>query len=298
MFNIEEKIKAWFKSNNLNSTTSDEEEKKKKQNSALTEDLGIEILTDDELKQKAENSVKEKYDIKETVLQQNLKLDEDKANLATLKEIDKVESKKQDVDNHYKNLNKDAVNNSIKQGISRSSIINEQIDDNNKNRELDFKSIDKEVEEVKKSNEEKLDFYKREYQNAINKLNLEEALEINNKFNDLKEKQDKAVEDAIKKKEEAQNKLDAEEKDKEENYQKLLDKYEDIKFREVDLEFVESLDEIEKTALRQQILNKALKYYYSFPPEQAMAKFKEDTELQLILGEYSKMLENYLKVYK
>ena len=284
MFNIEEKIKAWYQKMS-EKAAADEEEKKKKKNELSDEilkSLGVEVLTDEELKQKAENSVKGKYDVKETALASDLKLKEEKANLATIKDVSKAESKKQEVDEYYKGLNKDAVNDSIKQGISRSSIIGEQIEDNQKSKDLDYKNIDKEIEDIKKSNQDK--------------LNLEELLEVDSKFETLKEKQDKNIKNATEKFKNQKDNMSVE--DKERYYEVLLDKHKNVTIDDINLEYFYSLDEDEKTAIRQNIFDDALKYYYSLSPEEALIKYNNDVKLKAVLGSYTKMFENYLKLHK
>lgn len=298
MFNIEEKIKAWYQKMR-EKAAADEEEKKKKKNELSDEilkSLGVEVLTDEELKQKAENSVKGKYDVKETALASDLKLKEEKANLATIKDVSKAESKKQEVDEYYKGLNKDAVNDSIKQGISRSSIIDEQIEDNQKSKDLDYKNIDKEIEDIKKSNQDKLNLYQKEYENEMNKLNLEELLEVDSKFETLKEKQDKNIKDATEKFKNQKDNMSVE--DKERYYEVLLDKHKNVTIDDINLEYFYSLDEDEKTAIRQNIFDDALKYYYSLSPEEALIKYNNDVKLKAVLGSYTKMFENYLKLHK
>ena len=116
------------------------------------------------------------------------------------------------------------------------------------------------------------------------------------KYDELKANQEKEVKKAIEKREAEKAKMS--DKEKEEYYKSLLDKYKGIKIKDVNIDYLNGLEKEEQTAIRQHLFEEALSYYYSLPKEEALDKYKENTELHELLGSYSQMLENYLKLYK
>ena len=295
MYNIEEKIKSWLKNNTILPVTNQEDDandsdKTKNESNEDYSHLGIEVLTDKELKDKATDNVKEKYEKQISDLKENLDLTTEKiTNKNTAKILD-IENKKEGVDSYYDNLNKKSVNDSVKQGISRSSILGGQIENNNQNRQKEYDNINNEINKVIKSNSQELDYYTKKFNNSATDIYSEMQKAVDEEFKKLKAEQDELIKNAS-------SLISKEQLEKEENYQKLLNKHQGMTLDDIDMDYFNTLSMDEKTAIRQLVFPEILAYYYSLTPEEAKAKIKEDKETKKLLGSSFKVLERYIKNY-
>lgn len=326
MYNIEEKIKSWFNNNVWSPVVSNlkiiQEEKKKKQEDAQ-EKPTLTILTDEELNKKAHDSLVDNYNRKKTDLQNNFDLDVERLNGKTQEKIKGVNSERQGVEDYYNELNKNAVDNSVKQGISRSSILGGQVDKNNQEKQKQFYDIESKIADILSSGQNEVDYYTKKYQNDLDSLDSQFAIAVKEKFEKLKAEQDKKIKEYNKEQEETNkpeveskpevdNKPETdkpevdskpetdepeEEKFNEKEYAKLVEKYKNITLNEINLEEFDKLREEDKTAVRQAIFDEILAYYYSMPPEKAKESYKTDERIKRILGDYTKVLERYLNSY-
>ncbi len=296
MYNIEDKIKSWYKNNGkvpvVADDTATEDEKKKKQEEELIKIPGLTVLTDEELTKKAQDSLIDEYNLKMDNLNKDLDLNIEKLNAKTQEKIKDIESEKLGVNEYYDKLNKKSVDNSIKQGISRSSILDEQVSKNNFLKEKEFSDIDSKVEDAILSNQKEVDYQNKKYENQVESLDAKFAMDVKEKFNKLKAEQDKKIDEYLKE----NGNLNSGFNEKE--YSELLDKYKNVKLDDIDLEEFDKLKEEDKTAVRQVIFDDILKYYYSMTPEEAKKSYENDERIKKILGSYKKVLERYLDSYK
>ena len=160
----------------------------------------------------------------------------------------------------------------IKRGISRSSIVQEQIKGLGVEKIKDLFQIDRTLASELKDNSDKISELESDYLTAVNKLNVEKALEISDKIQDLTEKQNKKIEDVLKYNNTVKRQLaEMEEKG---NSPLVGEKAREIK---------------------RQMLDEALNYYMALPKEEALKEFDEDEEVQLLLGELKTMVRRYIK---
>ncbi len=289
MFNIEEQIKKWLglvktdpiveegkeetktkltsSSNNSNNKTREEMlntitsyyndiSKLESESPEIKNPNKDEIISDYE--KEIKEDVDEKYKAQELKLKDDLELKEKKAQ----DKIEKLDATNQSnldkIDNEYVKKSKNVQSDSIKSGLSRSSIVGEQLkslgleklseyEKNNQNLKADKDSIQKDIEN-----------YQIEYENAINNLNVKKAVEI-------KDKLDKLI--------------------------KEMGEGDYVNTQDSDL------IRKEKDKLYYKIVNEVLDYYYQMSPEKALKEYKNDTELQKLLKDHAKTVENYLISY-
>ncbi len=229
-------------------------------------------LTEEEIKEKASEGMDLKYGVK---------LD-DLANV-TAKKIGDVEKsnenltktateQKEILDLLYKDAEEKVEQSAIKRGISRSSIVQEQIKGLGVEKIKDVLQIDKTLASELKDNSNKISELESDYLTAVNKLNVEKALEISEKIQDLTEKQNKKIEEVLK-------------------YNNTVKR----QLAEMEEKGINPLVGKEKREVKKQMLEEALNYYMSIPKEQALKEFDEDGEIQLLLGDIASMVRNYVK---
>ena len=310
MFNIEDKIKSWFKNNVWNPIVSQTKKDKKEEDEKKEETTvsGLTILTDEELKQKAHDSLVDDYNLKKSDLKKDLDLNTEKINANSQEQIKEVEGKKDDVKDYYDNLNKKVVNDSVKKGVSRSSIVEGQVDKNNSQKQKEFYDIESKIADIISSGEKEIDYYNKKYQNKVDSLDSQFAIDVKEKFDKLKADQDKKIEEYNKEQENnkqpetggdgSDDKPSTDDNFNEEEYHKLVEKYKNVTLDEIDVDEFEKLKEEDKVAIRQAIFDDILAYYYSMTPEQARESYKNDERIKRILGSHTKVLERYLDSYK
>ena len=242
-------------------------------NQSILQKMEYTPLTDEEIKEKASSGVEEKYALKleDETTKKDQKIKELESQVDAIKQS--ANEEKENVDKLYKSAEEALENSAIKRGISRSSIVQEQIKDLNVEKISDLLSIDEKVASTLKSNSERIKQLEEEYLSAVNRLNIEKALEINEKIEKLTDEQNEKIEEVLK-------------------YNNTVTRQE----LELDKDKVLTLTENEKRAINQEKLRQALNYYYTMPKEQAYKEFQNDEEMQALLGDVAKMVEKYLKV--
>ena len=219
MFNIEEQIKKWLglSSNASNVDEGKEENKTILTSSKTTTQKGksreemmdiiksyyneINMLNSEnptikvpdgqdglsEYEKEIKEDVDEKYKPQELKLKDDLDLKEEKKN-------DKIESLEEEskktlnsIDDKYKKLSKEAQGDSIKSGLSRSSILGEKLKDLGLSKYDEYMVNQENLDNKKEDLNKEFDYYKKEYENAINNLNVKKAIEIKNLLEKMRE---------------------------------------------------------------------------------------------------------------
>ncbi len=258
--------------NSLISKLKELDEKEK----GITEIKGLEEmeytpLTEEEIKAKANEGMDEKYGVELDALANE-----------TAKKLNSVEksnellnanalSQKEKVEALYKDAQEKVENSAIKRGISRSSIVQEQIKDLDVEKIKDTLSIDNSLAVELKNNSDKISELETDYLIAVNKLNVKKALEISEKIEELTEKQNDKIEEVLK-------------------YNNTIKRQQ----ASLDNGNATSLSNEEKRNIKKQKAEEALKYYMSLPTEQAKKELEEDKDIQLLLGDALKLVQGYV----
>ena len=229
-------------------------------------------LTEDEIADKAKQGVEEIYGLKIGDLddQKAKKLNAIEKDSEVLKQ--QANAQKRKLEELYSDAQEKVEQSAIKRGISRSSIVQEQIKDLSIEKIKDELSIDYSLASELKNNSDKISELESDYVKAINKLNVEKAVEISQKIDELTEKQNEKIEEVLKYNNTVKRQLASM---KDEGYVPENNK--------------------ENTKIRQNMLQEALNYYMSLPKEEAIKRFNEDNDVRQILGDLSTMLERYIK---
>ncbi len=297
MFSLSEKILQYFKKLNnekgevvptsLTEDNNDDYDKEKetfkseliKLNSDLEgkggkvslEEMTYEPLTKEEIEEKAKLGVEEKYALKKGALdneyEKALKTQEEKANSL----VSIGNAKKEEIDNLYDGLEEKLGANAIKRGISRSTIVSEQIRNLSTEKIKDLLKVDDSVATELKQNDEKIDGLKKDYQSAVNSLNIEKAVEINDNIEKLTKEQNDKIEEVLK----YNNTLKKEEASINNN--------------------VKPATEIEISRIKNEILKQAINYYSKLPKEDRLTAFENDEDIRKLLGDQVTLVEGYIK---
>lgn len=228
-------------------------------------------LTEEEINKKATSAVDEKYALKKDALTSNfeneLKQTEQKAK--DIKENSQV--KKQELEGLYSALEEKLSNNAVKRGISRSSIIAEQIKNLGLEKVKDVLNIDNETASAIEKNAQMIDELKVKYQKAVSNLDLEKAIEINENIEKIKKEQESKIEEVLK-------------------YNNLVTRQEAELKQEVG-----EPSKLEISKIKSQMIKQAVDYYSKLPKEKRLEAFLADEEILELLGEDSYVIGNYIK---
>ena len=276
--------KSEVKSDNSNATAYSENKKSlisklqelDEKEKGIEETSGFEMmeytpLTEEEIKQKANEGMDEKYGVELDAL-----ANETAKKLSDIEKSNEVLnanalSQKEKVEALYKDAQEKVENSAIKRGISRSSIVQEQIKDLDVEKIKDTLSIDKSLAEELKNNSDKISELEADYLIAVNKLNVKKALEISEKIEELTEKQNDKIEEVLK-------------------YNNTIKRQQ----ASLDKDSATTLSNEEKRNIKKQKVEEALKYYMSLPVEQAKKELEGDTDIKLLLGDALKLVEGYV----
>ncbi len=235
------------------------------------EEMTYEPLTKEEIEEKAKKSVEEKYSLKKDALDKEL---DNSLNLA--KEsgeaiVASSKAKKGEIEKLYESLEEKLGTNALKRGISRSTIVSEQIRNLSTEKIKDLLQVDDSVATELKKNDDKIEKLKSDYISAVNNLNVEKAIEINDNIESITKAQNDKIEEVLKynnnvKKEEAtiNNK-------------------------------VEPVTEIQKSRINNEIIKQAINYYSKIPKDKRMDEFYADKDILELLGDQSYIIAGYLK---
>ena len=217
----------------------------------IVETEGLELieytpLTEEEIKAKASEGMDEKYGVElEAIANETAKKlssiekSNEELNANALSQKDKIDAL-------YQDAQEKVENSAIKRGISRSSIVQEQIKDLSVEKIKDTLSIDQNLAEELKNNSDKISALESDYLIEVNKLNVKKALEISEKIEELTEKQNKKIEEVLK-------------------YNNTIKKQQ----LTLDENGTSSVSEVERRDIKKQKVEEALSYYLSLPVEQA-----------------------------
>ncbi len=239
MFDIEGKIKSWFKNNVWNPIVSGVEKITQKDKEKPE---GLEILTDEELTELAKKEFIDDYNFKKGELDKTLLKETEKSNDKATKSVKTQESKIADINDYYDNQTKKTVTDSVNQGISRSSIVDGQIDKLKTEKQAEIKSVEDNLKSIIEDNNKQIGEYTEKYDSNLKDLNEKFNANVNEKFKQLKAEQDKKIQEYYASLGDLE---DLKQKEKEAEYQKLLNKYKNIKLDDINVEELKSLPEEE-----------------------------------------------------
>ncbi len=229
--------------------------------------------TDEEIEEEASSYAKNNYDISKNALDSNIQKKRNEAKENESEISSEATNKKDKLDNMYASLYKDVESEAIKRGISRSSIVAEQIKGLGAQKIQDYLQVDNDTAKSLEKNSNKLQEYEDDYNSAIANLELKKAVETKEKIDELTEKQNKKIEEVLK-------------------YNNTINE----KLYNLQKAGVNLPDDETAARYKREMLSLATKYYYSFPREEAIKMFDSDKDIQKILGSVAGMVENYLKV--
>lgn len=235
------------------------------------EEMTYEPLTKEEIEQKAKLGVEEKYELKKNALDSEyedaLKTQEEKVNSV----LSSANAKKEEISNLYDDLEEKLGANAIKRGISRSTIVSEQIRNLSTEKIKDLLKVDDSVASELKINEDKIEGLKKDYQTAVNSLNIEKAVEISDNIEKLTKEQNDKIEEVLK----YNNTLKKEEASVNNN--------------------VKPATEIEISRIKNEILKQAINYYSKLPKDERLSAFENDEDIKKLLGDQATLVERYIK---
>ncbi len=229
--------------------------------------------TDEEISDEAEFYANSNYDISKNALDSDIDKKRNEAKENEKEISSKATNSKNELDNMYASLYKNVESEAIKRGISRSSIVAEQIKELGAQKIQDYLQVDKDTANSLEENSNKLKEYESEYASAIQNLELKKAVETKEKIDELTEKQNKKIEEVLK-------------------YNNTINE----KIYKLQKEGVTVPDEETSAKYKREMLSLVLNYYYSMPKEQAIKEFESDKDVQKLLGGLSGVVETYLKV--
>lgn len=224
-----------------------------------------EIKSDEEINKIAENESSKKFENK--YLKENLK------NEIELKELnDKKQQAVNDskidvekIEKFYDDEAKDSKNSAIKNGISRSTILDGQVESIKNFKKADVEKVNKDLEETLKSTDDKIKNEETRHDVAINEIDASKEEKKQAIIDDLKAKREKI---------------------KELGGYVYVDF--DGKIKKTSGASKEMLD------IYRSVIDDCLTYYQSLDKDMAIKEYLEDTEIQEVLGDYEDMIRTYV----
>jgi len=242
--------------------------------------------TEDELLKIAKESLSSKYDLNKAST--NDSFERQINNLLNKQDLMKIdaENSKSEINSYYDEVSKDTENQALKRGLARSSIIINQLSNINGNKANELISVMKTLQQKLGENQENISSLENEKEIALNNLDIEYAIELNNKLNDVKSEYKKAREDAInfnnnveKLKAEYKLDLDKQKLDKQEKLTELKSEYN-----------VDYVNNQIKNAKYEYLKT----YFDTLDKEYALNLFLSNEKLKSILGNDYQKLYNYI----
>lgn len=257
-------------------------EELKKQLKTLNDELqgkkGVELsemeytpLSKEQIEDKAKEGVEEKYELKKNKL--DGELTKSISDLTSNSDELVVQSKtaKKTLEDMYKEAENAVGENAIKRGISRSSIVAEQLKDLSVEKIKDTLSIDGNLASELKKNSDKIESLKADYRTAINELDLQKAIEITENVNELTKAQEEKIDEVLK-------------------YNNT------VKRQQAELDSkIEPPSEVEASKIKGQIIKQAVEYYSELPKNERLTAFDNDDEILKLLGSQAGSVRNYIK---
>jgi len=248
------------------------------------EKIEIKEYSDDDINKLAKDSLAQKYNLKTTNTNESFKnkIDDIIKNNKDLSIQNEYNVEK--VNNYYDQSIKETENQALKRGLARSSIIISEISNIEGSRAKELSNILQNLQNSIFENEVKIQNLNQQKEQALSNLDIEYALELEEKIKDLTDDYNKKKEEAIKfnnnvEKLEADYKLnlDKQKLDKKKQTLALKEKYgEDI--------YQNEIQENQYSYLKN--------YFDTLDPKYALSIFLTNKDLKNILG------DNYAKMYK
>lgn len=248
------------------------------------ERVSVPEMTEEEISSKAKNEVGEKYNSSKEKSNQSFqnKIDELLENNKNLYSTNQENQEK--INSYYDSSKKETENQALKRGLARSSIIIGELATIEGSRANELSKLLETFQTTLNKNQEKIQQYQTQKEQAIDELNIKEALEIEEKISSLTEEYEKAKKEAIEfnnniEKIEAEYKLDYEK-------QKIQTQQDALK-----LDKTYNKNYIEKEMKLKQY-NYLKDYLDSLDPSEALNILLTNKEFKSILQ------ENYSKLYR
>lgn len=243
--------------------------------------------TDDDLISEAKNSLEQKYSNKKDTTNQNFEKQIEKILLANEAYKKSTEDKRKEINNIYDSSIKETENQALKRGLARSSIIIGQISNLEENKAKELVDILNELDKNLTENETEIANLEKEKDNALTSLDIEYAIELDEKIQALNDKYNKAKQDAIEfnnnvSKLQAEYKLNLEKQ--KQNKQKQLTELEN-KYG----------SQYTKDLIKTEQFNFLKNYFNSIDKNTAISMFLTNKELKNILGDRYAEMYQYLK---
>ncbi|MGN0819001.1 MAG: hypothetical protein ACI4M6_01200 [Christensenellaceae bacterium] len=242
------------------------------------EKIEYDAPTDDELKELAEKTIKEKYNFK-----RQAETDTANKQIEAFKKLMEEEKLKEQEslkanDEKYKHAEEKLDNELLKRGVQRSSIALGEIANLQANKIDDSNAITAASKKAVADIDEKIATLTKNLEESVKNLNLEEINALSKELYDLKEERRKNQENAIKYNNEVEK-----------------DAY-DIATSKNQIALNEKIKQTE-TDYDKQKINEVMKYYYyGFDtPKEAYEAFKNDEKMRDYLGDYYDYVYNYLR---
>ena len=250
------------------------------------------VIDEDKIKNQAENEL---YDYKKTTTDEivnNAKSNIDNLEHSKSALKDNYDSQKQEMDSYYKSVKQEASDDALRRGLSRSSIVINQMDAFNKDQIENYNKLNKELTDNINSIDMEISNIKTQQEEALNSFDITYAVKLQEKINNL-------TQDLLKKQNEVikyNNEITEKELEFEENYKKLEEELKQSNWdKEVDLmEYAgkygtNMLEKYKST----QIYNIAKEYLSSLDKDTALTALNGSEELKNLIGEenVAKLLE-------
>ena len=236
-------------------------------------EMEYEPKTEQEIENLATQLAQDDFNLKKTKLDGSI----ENKRQEIMQKDEKIKSTEQPlknvIDQKYENLLDSAQSKAIKNGVARSSILAETVKNLSEDKIKEYFNVDSEIASNLKDNANKLKSYENEYQTAVNALEIEKAIEIKEKIDDLNKEQQKKIDEVLK-------------------YNNSIDE----KIYKLQSQGNQLPSDKEKAEYKKKMLNSALSYYYSLDPDKARSEFDSDVDVHYVLGEdLTSVVKNYLK---
>lgn len=220
-------------------------------------------VSDRELTNKATEEIDKKYQRDEDIINEKLNKAEEKKELKDEKiNLNDLEKKSEIEKNYQKDIQK-TDDNAIKNGIQRSSIVDNQLKNLDSDKQEEYYFLDEKTKNALLENDRVYQNTKNYYENSLYELNVKKSVDLKNRLNELKAERNKIL--------------------KKSGYKPIENpNYNDNLSRE-------QLD------LNYEMIDRVLKYYYSMPYDERVESFLNDTEVQELLGRNAEIIERYVK---
>lgn len=232
-------------------------------------------LDSEEIEKKAKDSVESEYQLKLNALNKQLNDKKETAIKNSEEVVLEGAEKKKVIDEMYKSLEKDTEENAIKRGIARSSIVAEQLKGLGVEKIKDVLSVDNQVAEKIKGYNDEIAKLESDYTSAVETLDIEKAIDVKEKIEKLTKEQADKLEEVLK-------------------YNNTVTKnqaYLDDKFGTT----FTSNEDLTNAEYNEKIILASLDYYKTLPKEERLNAFKNDKDVQAVLGPLADTIERYIR---